>query len=176
MRRIALLALFALGAAACGSEASPTPTATVAAGLAFSPCGEAEGLQGEEKARHKFCAQIEISESTGFKRAVQILVISDKRSDPIADRRILVYHPGGPGVSAVDAVAADPLAVDLTRYAILTWDGTTASVVPGACGPASSKFGVNREAATLADEARKVVTECLAGFGGRDDVGALAAA
>lgn len=176
MRRIALLALFALGAAACGPEPSPTPTPTLAAGLAFSPCGEAEAPQGEQQARHKFCAQIEVSETTGFKRVVQILAISDKSSDPIADRRILVYHPGGPGVSAVDAVGADPLAIDLTRYTILTWDGTTASVVPGACGPASSAFGVSRDAATLAEEAGKVVKECLAGFGGPDDVGALAAA
>lgn len=176
MRRIALLALFALGAASCGPESSPTPMARNTAGLAFSPCGEAEGVPGEQLTRRKFCAQIEVAESTGSKRVVQILAISDKDSDPISDRRILVYHPGGPGVSAVEAVGADPLAIDLTRYTILTWDGTTASLVPGACGPASSTFGVNRERATLVDEAQKVVKECLAGFGGPDDVGALAAA
>ncbi|HJP87866.1 MAG TPA: alpha/beta fold hydrolase [Candidatus Limnocylindrales bacterium] len=174
VHRLALLGLLGLlvGAAACGGpNTSPTPQP-----LAFSPCGEAEAPTGEQGTRHKFCAQIHVTESNGADRVVQVLAISNKASDPIAGRTVLVYHPGGPGISAVELVAEDPLAVDMARFTILTWDGTTASQVPGACGPASNAFGVNRDPAKLADEAPKVVKECLGGFGGKDDVGAAAAA
>lgn len=170
MRRIALLALLALGAASCRPDASAPPS------LAFTRCGEAELPQDVDSGpRHKFCAQIEMTEATGFKRVVQILVISDREANPLSDRRILVYHPGGPGISAVQLASEDPLPVDLSKFAILAWDGTTASQVPGSCGPASNSFGVERDRINLEAAAADVIEECLAGFGGPEDVGALAA-
>lgn len=172
MVRIALLVLLVLGAAACGPDATLAPTA-----LAFSRCGEAQQpVDGEIGPRHKFCAQITITESKGFERIVQLLVVSDQESNPLADRRVLVYHPGGPGISAVELVGEDPLPVDMQQYAILTWDGTTSSAVPGACGPASNAFGVDRDPRRLAEDAPKVAEECMGGFGGPDDIGALEAA
>ncbi len=174
LRSILLACLAVLGAASCAPEQrSPEPGDA----LAFVRCGQVEAPPSTGQGpRNKFCAQVTVRDSMGFERILQLLLVSDQERDPLADRRVLVYHPGGPGVSAVELTGQDPPAVDLATFVVLAWDGTTASTTPGTCGPASMAFGMNRSVEHLAADAKAIGEECLGGFGGLEDIGAAAAA
>ena len=174
MRTIVLLAALALGVADCGPEQASQPAA---GGLAFVRCGDVEPEPDVTRPpRHLHCAQLSRRDSAGNDQILQLLLVSDRTEAPLTDRKVLVYHPGGPGISAMELTEQDPPDVDLGRWVVLAWDGTTASTNRGSCGPLSSRFGVDRTAENLAGDAPAVGHECLQGFGGPEDVGAEAAA
>jgi pimeloyl-ACP methyl ester carboxylesterase len=147
--------------------------------LAPGPEGAAGKIElvpcGSDDRGHRQCGQLTRRDSTGNDVTLQVVLLADRERDPLAGRDLLVYHPGGPGLSAVQLLDQDPPDVDLARWTVLAWDGTTASTTPGACGPASTAFGTERLVADLARAAQAVGEECRFGFGGPADIGALAA-
>lgn len=188
--RFVALALVTLVGAACGSS---TPERTGPAPRILQPCREVQSGgngQGDDfstrspaadaatsaAATTAYCMQLVLQQSNKREQIVQVAVLSNQQGDPLGDRIPLVYHPGGPGLSAVQAMLADPPAVDLNAYALLTWDGTTSGNGPGACGPDSISFFTERTPEDFADGAAKAATECLGSFGGPADIGAWAAA
>lgn len=181
-RAIALVSLLALIVAGCGLREIPsTSRGGSPAASALQRCGEVDsagGLPGggTTSTAYKFCLQIPLVDSVGTEQRIQVLLISDQASNPLADRTVLIYHPGGPGISAVDVLAGDPPPVDLATYVVVTWDGTTASTNKGSCGPDSTAFGTGRDPANPAAAAERTAKECRFGFGSETDVGAIAAA
>lgn len=190
MIRVVVLALVTLVGAACGSS---TPEQARPATRTLQPCEEVQSEgngQGDDPSTHPsapdaaasaggstaYCMQLVLKQSNEREQIVQVVVLSNQLGDPLQDRIPLVYHPGGPGLSAVQAMLADPPAVDLNSYALLTWDGATSGNGPGACGPDSISFFTQRTPDDFADGAAKTATECLGSFGGPADVGAWAAA
>lgn len=125
---------------------------------------------------HRYCLRLTLSRNEGWEQLVQVGVLSDRPSDPLRDRTVLVYHPGGPGLAVVPTMMADPPPVDLARYVVLAWDGATSSDGPGACGVDSMAFIMDRRPADLAGLATRTAAECSGGFGGANDIGAWAAA
>ena len=179
-----LLQAILLGTAAlvaisgCAAPSHP-PDGASAAGL--EPCGQvdvSDGLpiDGSPPLLFKFCMQIALHDSVGNEKSIQVMLVSDQKQDPLKDRRLLVYHPGGPGVPPSAILSRDPPLVDYAAYAVVTWDGTTASTDRGSCGPASTEFGTSRNAANLAASAEATATECRFGYGTDADIGAVAAA
>jgi hypothetical protein len=74
-------------------------------------------------------------------RTLQIGVVAEDADDLFDDRAVLVYHPGGPGISAVNTLLRDPPAVDLSQFTRVTWDGATASsLADESFGPRRRRF------------------------------------
>lgn len=191
-RALALAVLAIVAAAACGSSVTdPTTSPHLRALQACDDASEPRpsndgqggpaapgdgGAVGAPSAAHRYCLQITIPRSAAREQIVQVVVLSNQSADPLRDRTVLVYHPGGPGLSAVKAMLEDPPPVDLDTYALLTWDGTTSGNAPGACGPESISYFTERTPNDFAMGAVQAGEECLGGFGGADDLGAWAAA
>lgn len=187
MLRIIALAAAALVAAGCATT-PVTPTATpIAAPGTLERCDAAEqpGGQGRSESlvpggseespseSYRYCLPLTLSRREGTEQVVQVGVLSDRPSDPLRDRTLLVYHPGGPGLAVVPTMMADPPPVDLARYVVLAWDGATSSDSPGDCGTA---FMMDRTPADLAALATKTADLCSGGFFSANDIGAWAAA
>ena len=141
--------------AAAGGESDPT--ATLTAGLTVS------------------CVQLTITRTNSWIRTVQAVVLGNQ-ADPLAGRRLLVFHPGGPGISAVAALLAGPPSVNFDQFAVLSWDGTTSGDGTGACGPESIHYLTERTPADFTSLAEATGEECRIGFAGPDDIGAWSAA
>jgi pimeloyl-ACP methyl ester carboxylesterase len=107
---------------------------------------------------------------------VQVLVLADQQSAPLTGRSVLVFHPGGPGVSAIGVLSESPPDVDYSRYVVLTWDGVTAGSGGGACGGKTVSFLTERTPEDFARLADEVGDECEGGFGSNRDIGAWQAA
>lgn len=176
----------ALLAACTTSQVAPTPSAGTGS---LVPCDAAAAPQPRldaptaaarlgpaAPAGHRFCLSLDISRNPGWQQTLRVGVLSDRPSDPLRDRTLLVYHPGGPGSTVVPILFGDPPPVDLARYAVLTWDGTTSATGPGACGMDTVAFITSRTPADVEAGAKKTAVECLGGFGGANDIGAWAAA
>ncbi len=184
MRRLALLLLSLVVVGGCSAD-EPSPTDPPAA---LRPCDEAYDGRSDERLPptgqpppadgwvHAHCLQLTLSRTPGWEQVVQAVVLSDRSADPLEGRRLLVYHPGGPGISAVARLLGQPPAVDPARYAVLAWDGATASTTPGACGPATITFLGERTVEDFADAALPAAEECDVGYGSAAELGAWAAA
>lgn len=57
-----------------------------------------------------FCGQLPFLDRS--LRTLQTGVVAEDADHPFDDRAVLVYPPGGPGISAVDTLLRDPPAVD----------------------------------------------------------------
>ncbi len=192
-RAIASAVVAVIVAAACDSSTMEPTTSPATRSL--QPCVDASQPerddQGDDRSiqpggpdatpspsiadRYLYCLQISLDRSAGREQLVQVVVLSNQSSDPLLDRIPLVYHPGGPGLSAVKVMLEDPPPVDLDSYALLTWDGTTSSNGPGACGPKSISYFTERTRDDFERGATETAEECLGGFGGPADIGAWAA-
>jgi pimeloyl-ACP methyl ester carboxylesterase len=181
-QRSIAIAFVASVVGACGLVGpAPTPTSPP-----LSACdstyhvgtvsGLSDGVGDTRGWDHVYCLQLTLARSAGWEQTVQAVILADQSADPLRDRQLVAYHPGGPGISAVDRTVAEPPTIDPSRYAVLAWDGTTSGETPGACGPTSVSFLMDRNADTLADLATRTASECSIGFGGAADVGAWAAA
>jgi pimeloyl-ACP methyl ester carboxylesterase len=107
----------------------------------------------------------------GADDVLQVVARSNQAQAPLADRRVLVYHPGGPGISPVATLVDDPLPIDLDEFLVVAWDGRTASTAPGSCGPVTSGFGLERTEPT-AEDAAAIAEECRLPIGSDATVGA----
>ncbi|MDL2335088.1 MAG: alpha/beta fold hydrolase [Chloroflexota bacterium] len=87
-----------------------------------------------------------------------------------------MYHPGGPGISAVTELFNSPPGIDFDQHSVLSWDGATSGDGTGACGIDTIKFLTERTPQDFADLGQKAGDECKDGFGSALDVGAWAAA
>jgi pimeloyl-ACP methyl ester carboxylesterase len=161
-------------AAACSSPPTPTPGPSQAPAASLEACGAFDPVQpgSPEEAAHRFCFQVHWSDSVGFEQDVQVFGFADQVDAPLANRSVLIYHPGGPALSPVRMMAADAPLEYLDTHVVVAFDGTTASLTPGSCSPATSKFGTDRDPFDPAADARVVATDCLHGFGGPADIGA----
>ncbi len=172
--RISKLAVvLATMAAGCGPP-NPTPGPTQAPAVSLEACGAFDPVQpgSPEEAVHRFCFQIPWTDSVGSEQIIQVFGFADQADEPMQDRSVLIYHPGGPALSPVRTMAADAPLEYLDSHVVVAFDGTTASLTPGSCGPATSAFGTDRDPFDPAADAAQVVTECLHGFGGPADIGA----
>lgn len=179
--RLATIGGLVLGAISISACASPSLSPRETAAPTLAPCGQVAGLDGlpadtSSQPRFRFCLQLEIPDSLGSPQTVQAVLISDQEQDPLRGRRVLIYHPGGPGVSPFEIVSADPPPVDYATYVVISWSGTTSSSDKGSCGPSSTAFGTGRTEATLDILAQGTADECRRGFGTAGDIGAEAAA
>jgi pimeloyl-ACP methyl ester carboxylesterase len=165
--------------ACTGSSLAPTPgpaEASLSRCDDVLPIGDGEEDDGSPRL-HAYCLPMTMpSRHEGWQEQVQAVVLADSGHDPLADRTVLVYHPGGPGISAYQTLLSDPPPIDFGTYALLSWDGTSAEIVPSSCGPDTTAFGTQRDRHNLHESARKTARDCLFGFGGEADVGAWAAA
>lgn len=141
-------------------------------GAALGPPEVAQGLANSGLTA--FCGQLEMAGPTGT-YAVQVGVLADRSADPLQGRRLLVYHPGGPGISTVRSLFGDPPDVDYGTAAVLAWDGATASTTTGSCGPLSSAYGMERDPRDPTG-ATAVGDECGSGVGADSVPGAATAA
>ncbi len=175
---IALVALAAAGAIACNAEVTPIASAPT---FHFSPCPNpvpdeappetpASTLVANDLFRH--CGQLTIERTPGWLRTIQVAVLSNRATDPLQQRNVLVFHPGGPGISAVNELLSSPPDVDYSEQAVLTWDGATSGDGTGACGQDSIRFLTQRTLADYADLGQAAGNECKDGFGSALDVGA----
>lgn len=178
-RVISLAAAALILAVACGSNAVEPTVDPKPPGL--RPCHELPattgGSQGDDTVGlHRYCLQLELDRSVDRTQIIQVLVLANQAAEPLRNRIALVYHPGGPGLSAVSTMLQDPPNVDLDTYVLLTWDGTTSGNGPGACGPESISYLTERTRDNFVAGAKATAEECLGGFGGPGDIGAWAAA
>jgi pimeloyl-ACP methyl ester carboxylesterase len=189
LRVLAAISIFVLAVAACGG---PDPVPSASAALALTRCDSAGTIPGSEATAEPsgdaappqdalpalglfpFCGQLSIAGANGARR-IQVGLVANRQADPTIGRDILVFHPGGPGVSPVDALFRDPPDVDYEAYVVVAWDGATASTSPGSCGPLSSTFATERNPfdPSGADE---VGRECRTNFGAESEPGAYVAA
>jgi pimeloyl-ACP methyl ester carboxylesterase len=154
----------------CGEEqlAAGPQDAPVASGdgsASASPATSESGTAGEPGAGtaspepHRFCGAVPGGPQGG--RLSLTLLSSDAR--PTLDRReLLIWHPGGPGISPAQILLGEQSPADLDRFVVVAWDGVSASTTDGACGPQSSSFGVDRPPRTLAGLAAAAGRECAA--------------
>ena len=166
IRCVAAVGLIAVlhTAAACTTGAStdglPAPTvsaAPFAAPAPLAPC--AASLDAVPDGLHRYCGRVVVTIG-GRSRTVAVGVVSDRAVNPLAGRSVLVYHPGGPGLSPVQRLFDGPPTVDYRRQAVLAWDGATASSAAGACGPDNLAYGVDRES-QFAQRAEATAHECV---------------
>ena len=179
---IALVVLVAAGAIACNAEVTPTASPSA---FFFSPCPnpvpdeappEAPASTLAADGLFHLCGQLTIERTLGWLRTIQVAVVSNRATDPLQQRNVLVFHPGGPGISAVNELLSSPPDVDYAEYAVLTWDGATSGDGTGACGQDTIRFLTQRTPADFAELGLAAGNECKDGFGSALDVGAWAAA
>lgn len=170
--------------AACMTT-TPPPTDDPRVGFQLDPClpssnGDPEGASGGETGEADpagpahLCAHVTFADRA--ERVLQVAVIAESAHDPFANRQLLVYHPGGPGISAVATMLADPPNIDLGRFTLLTWDGATASTTPGNCGGAEQRFATDRTVERLEELVPPAADQCFGGFGADSSFGAATAA
>ncbi|MBU6213730.1 MAG: alpha/beta fold hydrolase [Actinomycetales bacterium] len=113
---------------------------------------------------HSFCGKI----STADERTIDIAVSTDRDAVELGTkglrgRTVVFWHPGGPGISPVTELRRAGELLDTSRFAVVAWDGQTASKSAGACGAVSLRFGVGRPRSVLTDGglARAVARECI---------------
>jgi pimeloyl-ACP methyl ester carboxylesterase len=157
--------------AGCGSSV-PSQAPMSAALPQFVPCMRLAA----PAPNHTLCAQITHLDSRGSETDLQVALVADRATDPLRDRSLLVYHPGGPGLWTTRVATATVPLLDFTKTVALSWDGTTSSTSPGACGAETTTFGTARAPFAPGIQALDVATDCLVGFGGPLDVGAIRAA
>ncbi len=175
-RRIVLLSV-AVVVLGCSSEAVPTASPTEALVLCDpAPSDDAPTPEAGAAMVHHYCMALRLQPSPGWEQIVRILVLGDQGTNPLAGRSVLVFHPGGPGISAVDVLKAGAPEVDYSRYVVMTWDGVTAGNGSGACGPKTIDFLTERTTDDFAQLADEVGHECEGGFGSNTDIGAWEAA
>lgn len=180
---IALVILVAAGAIACNAELTPTASPPA---FFFSPCPKnqvpdeepQEAPEPTQAANGLFhhCGQLTIERTPGWLRTIQVAVVSNRAADPLHQRNVLVLHPGGPGISAVNELLNSPPDIDYAEHAVLTWDGATSGDGTGACGPETTRFLTERTNDDFAELGLAAGNECKDGFGSALDVGAWAAA
>ena len=171
--RVSRLAyVLAAMAVACSSPPAPTPGPTPAASL--EACGAFDPVRpgSPEEEAHRFCFQVHWIDSVGAEQDVQVFGFADQADDPLNDRSVLIYHPGGPALSPVRMMAADAPLEYLDTHVVVAFDGTTASLTHGHCGSATTKFGTDRDPFDPAAGAANVAADCLHSFGGPADIGA----
>jgi pimeloyl-ACP methyl ester carboxylesterase len=173
--------------AACVPQ-EPTPSGAPSSHPAaerLMPCDTAPGSDQSEAPReppgvgawsHVFCIQLTLERTKGWPQTVQAVVLSNQATDPLSGRKVIVYHPGGPGFSVVRRTIEAPPVFDPDKYVVVAWDGNSAGDTPGPCGPASIRFLTERTPENYADLLGEIGSECRLGFGSPADVGAWAAA
>lgn len=122
----------------------------------------------------RLCGQLRFEDLA--ERTLQVGVVAERGDRPFEDRTVLIYHPGGPGMSPVDRLLADPPAVDLSLFTLVSWDGATASSTPGSCGSDESRFATDRSRERLARLVLAAAQDCFRGFGADSSFGAATAA
>lgn len=162
----------ALALVACGDPAPPSPVAGARPTLVRCDGDGAGSLAG--RGLFAYCMQLDVRGQHG-PRTVQVGAVSDRPVDPLVGRSVLMFHPGGPGLSPVQILLGDPPDVDYTSVLVVTWDGSTASTTPGACGPRALAFATGRDPWDPAD-APAVGEECRTIVGAEAVPGAAAAA
>lgn len=179
---IVLVAVAAAGAIACNAQITPT---TSPSALVLSPCPDAgpqETPPGVPEpvptgnGLFRFCGQVTIERTEAWPRTIQVGVTSNRPEGPFQNRIPLVYHPGGPGISAVSELFNSPPDIDFNEHSLLTWDGATSGDGTGACGVDTVKFLTERTNEDFAELGAAAGDECQGGFGSALDVGAWAAA
>lgn len=125
---------------------------------------------------HAHCFNFMLEREGARPVPVQVVLLSDREADPLEGRQLLVYHPGGPSVSATRLMLGDPPPVDYQRYSVLAWDGFTARAAIGGCGPESLAFLTERTPQDFAQRAPRVTSECVGGYDSPLELGAWAAA
>lgn len=180
MRRILIASALLLAAAACSDGAAPSaPLALEPCFPAAAPGAESGSVVVEEGQEVPPAAPPGLFFHCGTlgegETAIEVAVVSDRAEGPLAGRRVLVYHPGGPGISPVETLLGDPPGVDYAIHSVLAWDGVTASRQPGACGPLAGLYASADRAAEL-EIAGDVAVECLGGGDTAAPAGAPAAA
>lgn len=161
---LCLCASVVLGSCTTAGDTSTPPPQQLQA------CGDTRTDQGITLSA--YCMQIPSADPN---MPIQIGVLSTNSADPLTHRRLLIYHPGGPGVSAVSATFADPPEVDYSAFVVATWDGRTSSSVPSGCGPDSEAFAVDRSPGKLSSLASATAVECKRNVGWHLEPGASGA-
>jgi pimeloyl-ACP methyl ester carboxylesterase len=177
-RRTVLLVVLSALLVGCVNQQHRPAAATAAADL--EDCGSQEGPSDSGGPRvpdgvYHHCLELELPLANGEAARVSIGVLSDRAEDPLEDRELIVYHPGGPGLATLPVLFGDAPGVDLARFSVLAWDGVTSSRGgQGACGEVSATFGTQRAMGEPATDATRVAAECVGP--GRGSRGARAAA
>ena len=171
-RRVAAIGLIVVlhPAAACsmGASSDVLPAPSVSAAPPAGPAPLARCAEGPETrpdgplpdTLHRYCGRVMVT-IDGQSRTVAIGFVADRPANPLAGRSVLVYHPGGPGLSPLRHLFESPPVVDYRRYAVLAWNGATSSSVTGACGPNHLSFAADR-GPHFAQRAEAAARECLA--------------
>ncbi|WP_425490630.1 alpha/beta fold hydrolase [Nocardioides thalensis] len=165
---------------ACNGRATPGDPPTEAASVGQSPdvlsaslngvpelCGEPpkpsrrgkpappEGLPAN---RYLFCAEVVATTADGGEHRWNIQILTNEPSPDVREKRLVFVHAGGPGLASTGRLAAVLPTLDYSQSVAVSWDGSTSSSEPGACGPASAAYGVDRS--DWETTASQVAEEC----------------
>lgn len=119
------------------------------------PSDESYGVPAESPAGMTVLCAVIPAPPGDTVNSLNVAVATDDLSDPFNGKTAVLWSPGGPGLSPVEALRGGGPGLDLSTYAIVTWDGVTASAHGGFCGETSQDAAIHGKL-----DADAVAVEC----------------